>query len=100
MIGLFDEIYKENYKYINALDALYFLVSEDNYAVSEIAKFLLIHDYHKAVKTYKKNYLGKMELVDFNEEDLSIDIYWRITKDILDKALSNFVYVSDINLEP
>ncbi|MDC5024055.1 hypothetical protein OHW20_03215 [Acinetobacter baumannii] len=100
MIGLFDEIYKENYKYINALDALYFLVSEDNYAVSEIAKFLLIHDYHKTVKTYKKNYLGKMELVDFDEEDLSIDIYWRITKDILDKALGNFVYVSDINLEP
>ncbi|MFV5513780.1 hypothetical protein [Acinetobacter gerneri] len=100
MKGLFDEIYKENYKYINALDALYFLVSEEKYPISKIAKFFLIQGYHQSVKTYKKNYLDQMELVDFYEEDLSIDNYWRITKDILDKALDDFNYVGDVHTQP
>ncbi|TCM62712.1 hypothetical protein EC844_12430 [Acinetobacter calcoaceticus] len=100
MIGLFDEIYKEKYKYINALDALYFLVSTDNYPVSKIAKFLLTHNYHKSTKTYKENHLEQMELVDSNQEDSSIESYYQITKDILNKALDNFIYNDDDRIQP
>lgn len=97
MIDLFDKIYAENYKYINAVDALYFLVSEENYPLSKIAKFLLSCDYHKSVKTYKKNHLDKIEMVDFYQED---DNHWYITRDILNKALNNFIYDGDVQAQP
>lgn len=100
MIGLFEEIYKENYKYINAVDALYFLVSEDNYPVSRIAKFFLSNDFHKSIKTYKKNHLDEIELVDSNEHDFLFDNIWQITKDILDKALDNFKYNENAQTQP
>lgn len=54
IMGLLDGLYKENYKYINALEALDMLAKDEICGVSKIAEFLLAYKYHKCVETYEK----------------------------------------------
>lgn len=91
-MGLLDSLYKQDYKYINALDALDMLAQHERCDISEIAKFLLANEYHKDSETYKKNYINQIEPCDDKAIGfISVD-YWAVTKDILDKALENFIY--------
>ena len=91
-MGLLDGLYKENYKYINALEALDMLAKDEMCGVSKIAEFLLAYKYHKCVETYKKNYINQIEPCDDKAVGIVPVNYWAVTNDILEKALENFVY--------
>lgn len=91
-MGLLDNLYKENYKYIRALDALNMLAKDERCDVSKIAEFLLAYEYHKCSETYKKNYINQIEPCDDKAVGIVPVDYWAVTKDILDKALVNFTY--------
>ena len=69
-MGLLDSLYKQNYKYINALDALDMLAQHERCDISEIAKFLLANEYHKDSETYKKIISIKLNLVMIKLLDL------------------------------
>lgn len=91
-MGLLDGLYKENYKYINALEALDMLAKDERCDVSKIAEFLLVYEFHKCSETYKKNYINQIVPCDDKAVGIISVDYWAVTNDILEKALENFVY--------
>ena len=91
-MGLLDGLYKENYKYINALEALDMLAKDERCEVPKIAEFLLAYEYHKCSETYKKNYINQIVPCDDKAVGIVSVDYWAVTNDILEKALENFVY--------
>jgi hypothetical protein len=94
-MGLLDDLYRQNYKYINALEALDMLAKNEKCDIPTIAKFLLANEYHKNSETYKKNYIDQIEHCDDRSVGIVSVDYWAVTKDILDKALEDFKYTGN-----
>lgn len=94
VVDLFSDLDNENKKYINSIDFLEFIAHATNNTLSDICRYLLIHNFHESVSTFHQNYLGIMEkcVCNLKEYDLAFIDY---TKDILDKGLECFEYSGD-----